>query len=312
MSREPRSAAKTFGVLQNMLEIATFPAYNITLDLGYYDRTLCDEDQFEYIGPGACPTVHFLRAEPWVEKWVQLTDASSLRCGQRVRRVQLSSTIQQPKTITKSAGVKTEPDAMELPVPDSLSQESARSLHVAATVHSHSPFAGEAETDYQSSAAAYGRWVYGTATHGIKAKQGSNVRVRWDSGVPSDTKNSAKGLKVEGGGRVLDAQTSSSALGAPESSPHLQTESVVHRTRLFKRVLKPPPALSDKLYTDVMVALRDALPGLFAAIVRVPVVSCLIHCGTHSSRPHLLLHLLARLCVAKAVLENLMPRVTSD
>lgn len=44
ISQEPRSASKTFGVLRDMLEIAAFPAYNITLDLGYYDRTLCDED----------------------------------------------------------------------------------------------------------------------------------------------------------------------------------------------------------------------------------------------------------------------------
>eukprot|EP01043_Picozoa_sp_COSAG02_P033417 COSAG02_NODE_2279_length_9234_cov_37.573071_5_plen_500_part_00 len=305
MCREPRSAAKTFGVLHNMLEIATFPAYNITLDLGYYDRTLCDEDQFHYIGPGACPTVHFLRAEPWVEKWVQLTDASSLKCGQRVRLVQLSRAIQQPKTITKSAGVKTEPDAMGLS--DSVSQETARSVPVPAAVHS--PLAGEVGTDHQSSAPTYGRWVYGTATHGIKAKQGSNVRVRWDCGVPSDIKNSAQGLKVEGGGRVLDAQTFSSALGASESSPHVQTESVVHKTCLFKRILRPPPALSDKLYTDVMVALRDALPGLFAAVVRVALGCCLMHCGTHISRPYLLLPLLACPCGPKVDLADLMSRV---
>lgn len=268
MSREPRSAAKTFGVLRNMLEIATFPAYNITLDLGYYDRTLCDEDHFHYIGPGACPAVHFLRAEPWAESWVQLTDASSLRSGQRVRLLQHCHTIQQPKTITKPIEVKTEPDTIGSSgsVPP---QKPARSVHAAPAVHLPSPRADEIGTEHQSSPAPHGRWVYGTATHGMKAKQGSSVRVRWDCGVPSDIDGSANRLKVEGGGWVLDAQTCRSALGVSTSSLHVQSETVVHRTCLCKRILKPPSALSDKLYTDVMVALRDALPELFATIVRV-------------------------------------------
>lgn len=208
ISQEPRSGSKTLGVLRDMLEIAAFPAYNITLDLGYYDRTLCDEDSFHFIGPGARPAVHFLRAEPWSEKWVQITESSSLKSGQRVRLVQLRQTSQQRTTDPKRIEVKREP-------------------------------AANRERDRASENHPATQWVYGTATHGIRAKQSATVRVRWDCDVPSDI------------------------------AAKMPTESVVHSTCLFKRVLKPPAALSEKLYMDIMVALRDALPELFAAIVRV-------------------------------------------
>lgn len=71
MLHEP-SADKTFQTLQEMLGVATFPAYNITLDLGYYHRGLCDENEFDYIGPGAKPAVHFLRREAWAYRWINL------------------------------------------------------------------------------------------------------------------------------------------------------------------------------------------------------------------------------------------------
>lgn len=63
------SAEKTFQILQETLGVSTFPAYNITLDLGYYHRGLCDENQFDYIGPGAKPAVHYLRREPYEWRW---------------------------------------------------------------------------------------------------------------------------------------------------------------------------------------------------------------------------------------------------
>ena len=67
MLHEP-SAGKTFELLTRPvasggLGIFNFPAYNITLDLGYYSRALCDEDTFDYIGPGAIPGAHYLMGE---------------------------------------------------------------------------------------------------------------------------------------------------------------------------------------------------------------------------------------------------------
>lgn len=217
MSEEPRSAIKTFDVLRNMLEIATFPAYNITLDLGYYDRTLCDEDQFHYIGPGALPAVHFLRAEPWQEQWVQVKESSSLKAGQRVRQVVWHG--------TPALNVKTE------------AQTSASSM--CSTTNA----AATAPTE-----AAAARWVYGVALSGTKARQASpTLRIRWnDLTMPSANDQDHRATTDESG-----------------------TEMVVHNPQtLFKRVLRPPVGLPDKMYMEIMGAIRDALPDLFAAIVR--------------------------------------------
>ena len=190
---------------------------------------------FHFIGPGACPAVHFLRAEPWCEKWVQITESSSLKSGQRVRLVQLRQTSQQPNTDPTRVGVKREPAAN-----GERDTEALRETERDRERQRETEALRETERDSERENRPATRWVYGTATHGIRARQGANVRVRWDCDVPSDT----------------------------EGPANMPTESVVHRTCLFKRVLKPPAALGDKLYMDVMVALRDALPELFAAIVR--------------------------------------------
>ena len=184
---------------------------------------------FHFIGPGACPAVHFLRAEPWCEKWVQITESSSVKSGQRVRLVQLRQSSQQPNNDPTRVEVKREPAA-----------NGERETEALRETEREAEALRETERDSESENRPATRWVYGTATHGIRARQGANVRVRWDCDVPSDT----------------------------EGPVNMPTESVVHRTCLFKRVLKPPAALGDKLYMDVMVALRDALPELFAAIVR--------------------------------------------
>ena len=184
---------------------------------------------FHFIGPGACPAVHFLRAEPWCEKWVQITESSSVKSGQRVRLVQLRQSSQQPNTDLTRVEVKREPAA-----------NGERETEALRETEREAEALRETERDSESENRPATRWVYGTATHGIRARQGANVRVRWDCDVPSDT----------------------------EGPANTSTEFVVHRTCLFKRVLKPPAALSDKLYMDVMVALKDALPELFAAIVR--------------------------------------------
>jgi hypothetical protein len=86
------SADKTFDILQRVLGVATFPAYNITLDLGYYHRGLCDENEFDYIGPGAKPAVHFLQRDPYKWEWASVRSApkpgTEVRLGQRVGTVE--------------------------------------------------------------------------------------------------------------------------------------------------------------------------------------------------------------------------------
>ena len=238
MREPPRSAEKTFNVLREMLQIATFPAYNITLDLGYYDRTLCDEDLFHYIGPGACPAVHFLRGEPWREVWVQMTDLSAVKTGQRVRRVELDKSAVKKKEKSPAAAVyKTEGKEKDQP---------------GVRLSSHSV---KREPGAAAAAKPVYCWGYGVALSAIKAKLGGDVRVRWDhpSGVKAKARSKAKDEH--------DDYACRSAAASP-----IGPETVVHSGSLFKRVLKPPPALMDQLYVDAMVALRDALPDLFAAI----------------------------------------------
>jgi hypothetical protein len=238
MLQEPRSAEKTFRVLRDMLEIASFPAYNITLDLGYYDRTLCDEDSFHYIGPGACPAVHYLRAEPWREKWVQVTGMSSVKAGQRVRQVeqQLSSEAQQQGQ-TAAPEIKSEP-------------------HVA----DHAPLRPARGISQAARAGCNARWVYGYASTGVKARQASAVRVRWDAeALPAKADNTI--ASTDAG--AIDGQNFCSR--SPSRSEG-DLETVVHSTSLFKRVLRPPVALTDTLYMEVMVAIREALPDLLATI----------------------------------------------
>lgn len=233
MREPPRSAEKTFNVLREMLQIATFPAYNIALDLGYYDRTLCDEDLFHYIGPGACPAVHFLRGEPWREAWVQMTDLSAVKTGQRVRRVELDKAATKKKEKPAASAIKTEAKTK--------AQSDPKLSSVGANCQ---PGAGAAAP---SAAKPVSRWGYGVALSAIKAKHGGDVRVRWDARSKSRSK-------------IKDAHKSATAVSS--TGP----DTVVHSGGLFKRVLKPPAALTDQLYVDAMLALRNALPDLFAAI----------------------------------------------